>query len=138
MRMAKAGQTEDVLHRKANETASMALGSKKKYSWMMGGGKGGGGGGASGASTPKINTGAASTSGASTPALAPVDRALQGLKRTYGDSLEMGDAGRKVQVRDIIHVMELDGKERKTMAAVLAKLKNSEKDEERSSATTAR
>ncbi|KAF2011149.1 hypothetical protein BU24DRAFT_355098 [Aaosphaeria arxii CBS 175.79] len=139
MRMAKAGQTEDVLHRKANETASMALGGKKKYSWMTGGGGGGGGGGASGTSTPsRINTSAGSASGASTPAQVPVDRALVGLKRTYGGSLETGDPGKRLQVRDIIHVLHVDGKERKTLATVLARLKNVEKDEEKKPTSSVR
>ncbi|KAF2653069.1 hypothetical protein K491DRAFT_565558, partial [Lophiostoma macrostomum CBS 122681] len=43
-RQNKLNQTDEVLHRKANETASMALGmGKKKYSWLTGGGGGGSG-----------------------------------------------------------------------------------------------
>ncbi|KAH7109625.1 hypothetical protein B0J11DRAFT_448927 [Dendryphion nanum] len=142
-RLAKAGQTDEVLHRKANETASMALGfgKRKKYSWMTGGGGagggGGGGGGGSGTSTPRLNTGVGGVSGASTPAQAPIDRALQGAKRTFGAAFEAGELGRRIQVRDVIHVMGLDCKERKTLASTLAKLKNSDRDEGENKKSTA-
>lgn len=126
-RLAKAGQTDEVLHRKANETASMALGfGKKKYSWMTGGG---GGGGASGASTPRLNTAVGSVSGTSTPAQAPVDQALQGTKRKFGDHIESGDLGRKIQVRDVLHALNDNGYERKTYSSILAKLKSSDRDD---------
>jgi hypothetical protein len=125
-RLNKAGQTEDVLHRKANETASMALGKSKKYSWMTGGGKGGG----SGASTPKTNTAVGAASGASTPALPPVDKLLQtAKKRTFGEKIENSDIGDRLQLRDLIHVLEDDGRERKTLTTILARLKSTEKDE---------
>jgi hypothetical protein len=129
-RMKERNNTEEVLHRKANETASMALGGKKKYSWMSGGG-GGGGRGASAASTPRANANAGGASGAATPAQPQVDRALTGTKRTYGALVEAG----KIQARDVIHVLELEGKERKTLSWVLARLKNTEKDEDKRAVT---
>jgi hypothetical protein len=131
-RISKLGQTDEVLHRKANETASMALGGKKKYSWMTGGGGGGGGGGiGSGASTPRLNTNVGGASGASTPAQPQVDRALLGTKRTYGAPLESSDHGRKIQLRDIIHVLDLDGKQKKTLVSILARQRSTEKDDEK-------
>jgi hypothetical protein len=128
-RLNKLGQTDDVLHRKANETASMALGGKKKYSWMTGGS--GGGGLGSGASTPRLNTNAGGASGANTPAQPQIDRALVGAKRTYGAPLESSDYGRKIQLRDIIHVLDLDGKQKKTLVSILARQRSTEKNDER-------
>jgi hypothetical protein len=133
----KQNQTDDVLHRKANETASMALGfgKKKKYSWMTGGGPGGAAaGGGSGAATPKP-TASAGASGTATPAgtgTAPTtEKALIGKKRNYGHDIETTDIGAKIQVRDLVHVLEHDGREKKTLALMLARLKNTEKDEKR-------
>lgn len=129
-RISKLGQTDEVLHRKANETASMALGGKKKYSWMTGGG-GGGGGLGSGASTPRLNTNVGGASGAATPAPPAVDRALIGTKRTYGAPVESSDYGKKIQLRDIIHVLDLDGKQKKTLVSIMTKHRTAEKDEEK-------
>lgn len=128
-RLNKAGQTDDVLHRKANETASMALGGKKKYSWMTGGG----GGIGSGASTPRLNTNLGSASGTSTPAVPQIDRGLQGARRQFGKDVDTDDVGRKIQVRDLIHVLELDGRDKKTLVSVLARLQRSDKDDEKRS-----
>jgi len=122
----KQNQTDDVLHRKANETASMALGGKKsKYSWMTGGA-------ASGASTPRKNP-PAGGSGAATPAPAvpQVDRGLQGRKRTFGADIENTDIGAKIQIRDLVHVLENDGREKKTLSLMLARQKNTDKDEKK-------
>jgi len=128
--MNKAGQTEDVLHRKANETAALALGGgkKKKYSWMTGGG----GAGASGASTPARQTTASGGSGAATPAAAQTEAGMRAKKRNYGANIENTEIGEKIQVRDLIHVLENDGREKKTLTLILARLKNTEKDEPRS------
>lgn len=133
--MNKAGQTEDVLHRKANETAALALGGgrKKKYSWMTGGGGGGGGGaGASGASTPARQTTAPGSSGAATPAAVQTEIGLRAKKRNYGTNIENTEIGEKIQIRDLVHVLENDGREKKTLTLILARLKNTEKDEPRS------
>lgn len=131
--MNKAGQTEDVLHRKANETAALALGGgrKKKYSWMTGGGGGGGGAGASGASTPARQAPGTGGSGAATPAAATTEIGLRAKKRNYGANIENTEIGEKIQVRDLIHVLENDGREKKTLTLILARLKNTEKDEGR-------
>ena len=131
--MNKAGQTEDVLHRKANETAALALGGgrKKKYSWMTGGGGGGGGAGASGASTPVRQASGTGGSGAATPAAATTEIGLRAKKRNYGENIENTEIGEKIQVRDLIHVLENDGREKKTLTLILARLKNTEKDEGR-------
>ncbi|KAF3036983.1 hypothetical protein E8E11_001841 [Didymella keratinophila] len=128
--MNKAGQTEDVLHRKANETAALALGGgkKKKYSWMTGGG----GAGASGASTPARQITASGGSGAATPAAAQTEAGMRAKKRNYGANIENTEIGEKIQVRDLIHVLENDGREKKTLTLILARLKNTEKDEPRS------
>ncbi|KAH4194399.1 hypothetical protein HBH42_097120 [Parastagonospora nodorum] len=131
----KQNQTDDVLHRKANETASMALGfgKKKKYSWMTGGGPvGGAAGGGSGAATPKP-TASAGASGTATPAgAAPaIDKGLVGKKRNFGSPIETTEIGAKIQIRDLVHVLEHDGREKKTLALMLARLKNVEKDEKR-------
>jgi hypothetical protein len=128
----KQNQTDDVLHRKANETASMALGfgKKKKYSWMTGGSGGGGGGGGSGAATPKPSA-VSGGSGTATPVVPTVDKGLQGKKRTFGDDIENTDIGARIQVRDLIHVLEHDGREKKTLSLMLARLKNTDKDEKK-------
>lgn len=131
--MNKAGQTEDVLHRKANETAALALGGgrKKKYSWMTGGGGGGGGGAASGASTPARPAPGTGGSGTVTPAAVTVEVGLRAKKRNFGATIENTDIGEKIQIRDVVHVLENDGKEKKTLMLILARLKNTEKDEGR-------
>jgi hypothetical protein len=125
----KQNQTDDVLHRKANETASMALGfgKKKKYSWMTGGA---GAGGGSGASTPRPNP-AAGGSGTATPAVPTLEKGLVGRKRTFGADIENTEIGARIQVRDLVHVLEHDGREKKTLSLMLARLKNLEKDEKR-------
>lgn len=122
----KQNQSEDVLHRKANETASMALGGKKsKYAWMTGGA-------ASGTTTPR-RAPAAGGSGAATPAVTvpTVDKGLQGRKRTFGADIENTEIGAMIQIRDLVHVLENDGRERKTLSLMLARQKNTEKDEKK-------
>ncbi|KAH7339201.1 transcription initiation factor TFIID component TAF4 [Pyrenochaeta sp. MPI-SDFR-AT-0127] len=121
----KQNQSDDVMFGKANETASMALGGKKKkYSWMMGGG---GGPGGSGASTPRQTT-TTGGSGTATPAAPQLDKGLIARKRTYGSTIEETDIGAKIQIRDLVHVLENDGKEKKTLTLILARLKNTDKD----------
>jgi hypothetical protein len=124
----RQNQSETAVFSKANETASMALGKKKKYSWMTGGGP------ASGASTPRPAAGVApSGSGAATPATQTPDKNIKGLKkRTFGEMLE--EKGRKtgsnIQLRDLIHVLDNDGKEKKTLALILARQKTTSFDGE--------
>jgi hypothetical protein len=129
----RQGQTDDVLLNKANETASMALGfskKKNKYSWMDLGNKKGGVGGGSGAATPRA-TAAAGGSGKATPAAPTPEKALQGRKRTFGTDIENTEIGERIQIRDLVHVLEHDGREKKTLSLMLARLKNTEKDEKK-------
>ncbi|KAF2815702.1 uncharacterized protein BDZ99DRAFT_376991 [Mytilinidion resinicola] len=120
-RLSKIDQSQDVLHRNANATASLALGGgKKKYSWMTGGAK---------PATPsRINTGvgAGSTSGGSGGTGPVVDRLLVARDRKFGSFREDETKGRGIQLRDIIHVLDYDGKERKTLMRTLARLKSNE------------
>lgn len=108
----------------------MALGGKKKkYSWMTGGGGGGGGGGgsASGASTPRP-VAASGGSGTATPAVQAPEKALIGRKRKFGEAIEQTETGAGIQLRDLIHVLENDGREKKTLTLILARMKNTDKD----------
>jgi hypothetical protein len=126
----KQNQTDDVLHRKANETASMALGGKKKkYSWMNGGGAGAGGA----MGTPKPNpVGTVLPGGPAAPATAPnVEKGPVGKKRTFGTDIENTDIGARIQIRDLVHVLENDGREKKTLSLMLARQKNTDRDERR-------
>ncbi|KAF2849234.1 hypothetical protein T440DRAFT_534360 [Plenodomus tracheiphilus IPT5] len=132
----KQNQSDAVVFGKANETAQMAIGGrKKKYAWMSGGG-GGSSGGASGAATPKPAATAATTavpgsSGAVTPAAPATDKALLARKRTFGAAIEETDIGARIQVRDLVHVLELDGREKKSLCVILARMKSTDKDEKR-------
>jgi hypothetical protein len=123
----KQNQSETAVFSKANETASMALGKKKKYSWMTGGG--GGGGPASGASTPRAAAPAGGSS-AATPATQAPDKSIKSLKkRTFGEMIENNkETGPNIQLRDLIHVLENDGKEKKTLAVILARQKTTTRD----------
>lgn len=122
--------TDAKLRARTNATASMALGfgKKKKYSWMTGGDSDAP---ASGTSTPKTTAvAAAGSSGTATPAAAPAEDKLTGKKRTYGKDIEKTKMGTNIQIRDLVHVLENDGHERKTLSRILARLKNTEKDDE--------
>lgn len=140
-RLNKAGNTEEAVHKRANETAAMALGMKKgkkaKYSWMDIGN-----GGGSGAATPRGNpsTGG-SASGTATPAAAQTDRGPSANKRVFqGGDLEKSEEGAKIQLRDLVHVLELEGKERKALVQIIARMRakpdaEKEKIEDRPRAT---
>lgn len=124
-RQAKAGQTDEVLHKAANTTANMAIGNLgKKYSWLSGGG--GGGGGGSGASTPsRLNTNVGSGSGGGgTGGGGTQDRGLPARDRRWGDWREDGPKGKGIQMRDLIAALEQDGNEKKTLARALVRLKS--------------
>ncbi|KAL1388722.1 transcription initiation factor TFIID component TAF4 family-domain-containing protein [Phyllosticta capitalensis] len=115
-RIAKAGQTEEVLHRAANTTANMAIGGMKKYSWLSGGS-------GSGASTPRLNTNLG-PAGGSGGAGGQQDRNLAARDRKWGEWREDGPKGKGIQLRDFIAAMELDdGNEKKTLARALVRLK---------------
>jgi hypothetical protein len=118
----KTATTDEAMHRKANETASMALGSKKKkYAWMNTAGT-------PGASIPRPSV-VAGGSGVATPGAAAVDKGLIGKKKTYGGDIETTEIGARIQLRDLIQVLQHDGRERKTLAIILARQKTTEKDE---------
>jgi hypothetical protein len=131
-RINKGNQSEESLHRKANETASMALGfgkKKNKYSWMTGGPP-------SAVPAPRVTTTFATT-GQSSSAQPPKDKNLLARTRTfYGGKLEERPEAYKVQLRDLLHVLENDGRERKTMAKLLSQMRSTERDEQAPAAAT--
>lgn len=92
-----------------------------------GGGGGGGGGSASGASTPRP-VAASGGSGTATPAVQAPEKALIGRKRKFGEAIEQTETGAGIQLRDLIHVLENDGREKKTLTLILARMKNTDKD----------
>lgn len=138
-RQARTGQTEEVLHKAANDAASMALGGfkKKQYSWLSGGRS-------SGASTPRrTDTGSGLNSpggpsigsggGFGSPGqvnngsgAASEAAQLRVRGRRYGEWREDGKRGRGIQIRDFILALETDGREKRTLARCLAKLRSSE------------
>jgi hypothetical protein len=65
------------------------------------------------------------------PAAVATEIGLRARKRNYGADIEKSEIGEKIQVRDLVHVLESDGREKKTLALILARLKNTEKDEGR-------
>lgn len=125
-RLNKAGQTDEVLHQAANVTASLALGKKKKYSWMTSGS-------GSGAATPSRSVAPAKgNSGTATPAPPATERGLQARKRQFmGGEMENTDMGKKIQLRDLVHVLEHDGRERKTLAQIISRMRSENKDEKK-------
>ncbi|KAF1995704.1 hypothetical protein P154DRAFT_610117 [Amniculicola lignicola CBS 123094] len=114
-RLNKLDQTEEVMQKKTAATALKFMGGiggfgKKQYSWMMGGS------GKSGAATPQSNAAATpagtAASGTATPAEKdnqPKEKELQGLRRTFG-MREDSEEGKGVQLRDLVQVMDADGK----------------------------
>ncbi|PZD25113.1 DUF605 multi-domain protein [Pyrenophora tritici-repentis] len=82
---------------------------------------------ASGASTPRP-TATAAPSGTTTPTVQAPDKALMGRKRKFGEAIERTDTGAGIQLRDLIHVLDNDGREKKTLHVLLARMKNTDKD----------
>ncbi|KAF2092749.1 hypothetical protein NA57DRAFT_82110 [Rhizodiscina lignyota] len=116
-------QTEDVLHASANTAASMALGGGRKFSWMS-----------SGAKPPpaaRTNTSVGAPTAAATagrvPAGAPVQEGMKARDRKIGSWKEDGKYGKGIQLRDLTHVLEHDGKAKRTVARILMRM--SSKDE---------
>ncbi|KAF1954737.1 hypothetical protein CC80DRAFT_505999 [Byssothecium circinans] len=123
----KMSQTDDVLHNKANETAALAFGKKKKYAWMTGGTT-------SGASTPsRLNTAIGMNSGTATPAAAAhADEMANVKRRTFqGGDIEASRSGKSIQLRDLVNVLDQDGRERKTLAQIISRMRSDEKDEKK-------
>ena len=149
-RLARTGQTEEVLHKAANDAASMALGGmrKKQYSWLSGGRS------SSGSSTPRrMDTGsglgspggsmggglgsgagsaalggnvAAYCSAGAGAAATPESVHMRVRGRRYGDWREDSKRGAGIQMRDLILALETDGREKKTLARCLAKLRSTD------------
>lgn len=149
-RQSKMGQTEEVLHKNANATAAMALGfgKKKKYSWITGGAAAAptnpfarpaaptvktesgarAAGGANGDTSLTNGTNGAGTAGAATKSKSatPVHRGLQATERKWGSWREDGIQGRGIQGRDLVVVLERDGRERKALQKCLLRLEEGE------------
>jgi Transcription initiation factor TFIID component TAF4 family len=119
--------TEQQQHKSANETARMAtqgvLGSrfgigksKKQYSWLSGGGAAG-----SPMQTPsKTNTGSPSTSAAATPG--NVGPPVVPKSKVFGEWDEDNDPG--IQARDVLLVLETDGKAPRSYVRGYSKLES--------------
>lgn len=125
-RQAKAGQTEEVLHKNANTTAAMQLGmgkkGKKKYSWMSGGAPAVPSNPYKAAPKPATSPMMNGTSSGKSPAgvaESGVDRALQVRERKWGGWREDGIEGRGIQIRDWVMVLERDGREKKALQKAL-------------------
>ena len=118
----EAKATEAQQHAATNKTMNMALGlggamGGKKLSWMTGGGGGGGGGSSSFSRPNAINpiTRAPSKStgppGSSLPA-----------GRKWGEFREDKETGAGIQMRDMVSVLENDGKEKRTLIKAYARM----------------
>jgi len=115
-RQAKAGQTEEVLQRNANETANMQLGRSSKYSWMNAGPKLSGGLSAGAGMKEKL----ANKSQPATPKPREEDVGLDARHtyRTLGLLKEVPG----ITMVDYLNVLEKTGKEKKTLVRGFARL----------------
>ena len=136
-KQAKADQTGDVLHKASNATANLALGGKKKYSWMSAG--------PGGAKPPpaRLDTAAAvaAATGAATGSGGPVTGsaatakpkeapALKAMGRAahVGEWKEEGPRATGVQLRDWVTVLQRDGREKKTLGRTLLRMAVDERE----------
>jgi hypothetical protein len=121
-RQAKAGQTDELYHKQANATASMALG-KSKYAWMNAS--------TPVAAAPAIGTGAgyhARLSGAGSAAKKP--DATSGppggeaglVSKDSYKKIGLLKEGPGVGLRDLVNMLERDGKEKKAILKGLTQL----------------
>lgn len=123
-RQAKASQTEDVLRKQANQTATLALGKSKKYSWLTGGNTGGGAGLSTGAgqrerlAAQKIS--GIKKSEPSTPAAPKEEPGLVSKKSFQRLGLLKEVPG--LCLRDLVNVLERDGKEKKSLVRAYQRL----------------
>ena len=127
-RLAKQDVSEEVQLNNTNSAISMALGAKRKYSWLNGGKKG------SATNTPKLGTSRSATPGAgvSTPgsnatAAGTEKRVKNGdpsekQDRTWGAWREDGPSGKGVQLRDWINILDWDRRALKTLYFAIGKL----------------
>ena len=127
-RQADAKATEAQQHAATNKTMNMALGfgggslfGGKKISWLAGKGDQSGSNGFP--VPPRVNT---SNKGESrNAALAGSSGAggqLPSGKRKFGDFREDKETGAGIQLRDLVSVLETDGKEKKALARAYSKL----------------
>lgn len=107
-----ARATEAQQHAATNSAMNMALGGlsfgKKKLSWMSKGNEG-----PSNPFLPKANTATQSSKAAASNANSAVSTLPKA--RTFGDFREDMETGKGVQMRDLISVLENDGKEKKAL-----------------------
>lgn len=112
-----AAQKHDASAESVNTTTMKFLGGgKKKYSWMTGG--------AGGPRTPSRASGTApgTPTSVSTPK-APEVTALTPEPRTrMGSWRETSDKGQNIQLRDLLTVMERDGRDKQAIQAVLLQM----------------
>lgn len=112
-----AAQKHDASAESVNTTTMKFLGGgKKKYSWMTGG--------AGGPRTPSRATGGApgTPTAASTPK-APEITALTPEPRTrMGSWRETSEKGQNIQLRDLLAVMERDGRDKQAIQAVVLQM----------------
>ncbi len=150
-RLAKAGQTDEVLHKAANDAVSMALGGRKgkKYSWLSGGGMGGNPSGdrsrmgtpgrtdisigGSGSGSSELGSGAmhgssaeAGVFNAGAGTASKADKRGRRGDRKIGEWREDGPKGKGIHLRDLISALEMDGKEKRALSSCLTKLRNSD------------
>lgn len=114
-------------HQQSVETARMAtnsmlsgrvFGTKKSYSWLQrgpGAGGGGGGGGGSGtgsgfSSPSRLNTGGANSSGSGGEKSGRPGESTSTAPKRLGGWREDNEKGAGIQVRDILFMLELDGR----------------------------
>ncbi len=112
-RQAEAKATEAQQHAATNKTTNMALG-LKKLSWMS---KDSGSSGGGSLGLPRVNTqglprtSTPNGSGSQLP-----------MGRKYGEFREDKETGKGIQLRDMIAVLETDGKEKKALARAYTRL----------------
>jgi len=113
---ARADMSEEIQTRSANATATMQLGGGKQYAWMNKGAAATPAGrqvpGFRG--TPKVVTAAKQAPG-------PTDEFGGVRDRRFGQWREDGVGGRGVQLRDWIGVLEMDGREKRTLGWAYAR-----------------
>lgn len=141
----KAADDPNKQHEAATTVLNKALGGGRKYSWMSGGKADAAKAspnpitrvntGVGGPTTPggsATASGATGTVGGKPPAGAakPGEPGLQAKDRKFGEWREDGRGGAGVQTRDLLHVLEQDGKAKKTYVRTLTYLKNAERAED--------
>lgn len=136
----KAADDPNAQHVAARTVLNKALGGGRKYSWMSGGKSDAAKAPPTPAAKLNTNVGGATTPGgtgsATTPGrqatgpARPVEPGLQSKDRTFGEWREDGAGGAGVQIRDLLHVLEHDGKAKKTYVRTLTNMRNGEKVEE--------